>query len=89
MFTRKVYLLLISLLSGNVTAEGLEFALIAKNTSDENFIEVWRGCEAAAQRIRIIVYCLAPEQEASARLQSQAIERCYLAILPCLGHIGD
>ncbi|MCT7361108.1 substrate-binding domain-containing protein [Thalassolituus pacificus] len=68
-------LVLAIMTADNTRAEGNTFALIAKNTSDENFIEVWRGCEAAAQKNQDHCVLLGPEQEASARLQSQAIER--------------
>lgn len=74
MSTRKICLLFICLLSHSVIADGREFALIAKSTSDQNFIEVWRGCESAAQKNNDHCVLLGPEQEASARLQAKAIE---------------
>lgn len=74
MSTRKICLLFICLLSHSVIADGREFALIAKSTSDQNFIEVWRGCESAAQKNSDHCVLLGPEQETSARLQAKAIE---------------
>lgn len=71
-----ILLLLLAIMSADhIRAEGRTFALIGKSTRDQNFVEVWRGCEAAALKNNDHCVLLGPEQEANAHLQDQIIKQ--------------
>ena len=56
-------------------AGGLKFGLVAKSTSDHNFVDAWRGCQELAQKDGNECILLGDEGPASPHTQTFAIEQ--------------
>ncbi len=68
-------LLLLLMLSTPVSAEALRFAMLAKSTSDHNFVDAWQGCQEQAAKEGNLCDLIGGEGAANGHVQRDVLKK--------------